>query len=182
MFLTAEGMLPTLQSESDVEQKIILPLLTSPAPMGLELDNEGIYSKVSVKKLVIDKGKSRKNYFPDFSYVKFGLPLLIVEAKAPGEDLVEALREARLYAAELNSKFGNTVDPVTFVLASDGHQIIAGYANDAQPLFQLKASECSPSNEEFSKFQECFSEQSMVKRPNSYRRKSGQPAIGSLES
>lgn len=148
----------SIRSESDAEQKIILPLLTSPRPNGLGYDISDIFTKVSIKGIVIDKGRSKKNYFPDFVVTRDGLPLIVVEAKAPGEDLHEALREARLYAGELNSGFGPAADPVKYVLASDGLSLLAGYSNSNMPEFDIPHDRWSAVDIEFSRFVEMFSE------------------------
>ncbi|NIZ09993.1 S1 RNA-binding domain-containing protein [Pseudooceanicola sp. HF7] len=146
-----------MKSESDVEQKVILPLLKDAAPQGLGIPDSWISTKVSIKSITIDKGKSKKNYFPDFVVSVYGLPVLIVEAKAPGEDLVEALREARLYAAEVNAGYGPDVDPVKFVIACDGNRILAGWSNSASPDFDIKSERWTPTDTEYSLFSEKYS-------------------------
>ena len=156
-YMPSMGEKSVINSESDAEQKAILPLLTSGFPNGLAYDLDDIYTKNSVRGLVIDKGRSKKNYFPDFIITRHGIPMIVVEAKAPGEDLVEALREARLYANELNSGFGRQADPVKYVMASDGQSLIAGYANSNVPLYEIPANRWSAVDVEFNKFLEVFS-------------------------
>jgi hypothetical protein len=98
-----------LQSESDVEQKFVYPLLTSPSPLGLGYSPVELRTKPDIRKLLIGKGDSKKPYYPDYVVIMSGLPIFIVEVKTPGQDLDEAAREARLYANELNSSFGTGV-------------------------------------------------------------------------
>jgi hypothetical protein len=93
-----ECELKDLTTESDVEQKFVLPMLINKAPLGLEYGFSDFKTKSNIKKLKIDKGGSAKYYFPDYAIIYAGLPLVIIEAKKPGEDLMEAYREARLYA------------------------------------------------------------------------------------
>src|SRR3954471_8359582 len=92
--------LSELLNESDVEQKFIFPLLVAETPYGLHVPSESIVTKQNVRKHVIDKGRAQKRYFPDYLVVKAGLPLVVIEAKERGNDLADAFREARLYAAE----------------------------------------------------------------------------------
>ena len=127
------------------------------------LPRSRLFTKASIKSIVIDKGKSKKNYFPDYLYVHKGAPILVVEAKKPGEDLVEALREARLYASEVNSHYGEKVDPARFVIASDGMRLLAGYSNTQNPIFDIPVNEWSYTNIEFSKFVSLFSFESLSK-------------------
>ncbi|MFE3837575.1 S1 RNA-binding domain-containing protein [Pseudogemmobacter sonorensis] len=141
-----------LLNESDVEQKLLMPLMTANTPYGLMLPPSNIYTKQSIRSVTIDKGGSKKNYYPDYLYVHRGIPIMAVEAKTPGEDLVEALREARLYASEINSKHSGDVDPVKFVVACDGTRLLAGYNNDETPLFDILAENFSSENVDFSKF------------------------------
>lgn len=116
-------VLPTessLRTESDVEQKFAWPLLTSPSPHGLGLHAAEIFTKPDIRAFEIEKGKAAKLYFPDYVVCLLGIPVLIVEVKRPGEDLVFAAREARLYAAELNALYPPETNPCRFALVSDG--------------------------------------------------------------
>lgn len=152
-----------LKSESDVEQKVLYPLLTNDAPEGLMLSPQKLFTKSSIKSIVIDKGNSKKNYFPDYVYVHNGAPVLVVEAKTPGEDLFEALREARLYAAEINSNYQEDIDPVKFVIASDGTKLLAGYSNSREPIFDIPVEEWSHTNIDFANFISQFSVDALSK-------------------
>jgi len=92
-----------LKTESDVEQKFAWPLLTGSKPHGLGFPDAEIFTKPNIREFQIGKGNSAKRYYPDYVTTVLGLPLLIIEAKKPGEDLGIAGGEARLYAAELNA-------------------------------------------------------------------------------
>ena len=155
-------------TESDVELKIIHPLLTAPNPEGLNYFEYNIQTKQSIKKLTIDKGSSSKLYYPDFAIVVEGLPLIIVEAKKPNEDLNEAYRQACLYANEINREFPNKINPCEFVIACDGLNLMAGYA-DSTPKFNLKYEDLITTNAEFDNFLKIFSFNSIVKNAKSKR-------------
>jgi hypothetical protein len=115
------------RTESDVEQTFVYPLFTNPPPNGLGFDQSQIKTKANIRRLTIDKGSSKKLYYPDYAIVVSGVPLLIVEAKAPGEDLDEAFREARLYATEINARYPAGTNPCARIVATDGDRLIAGY-------------------------------------------------------
>jgi hypothetical protein len=101
-----------VETESDVEQKIILKILTHPLPQGLGYYDSDFITKPNIRKFQIDKGTSKKIYFPDYVILDNGLPGIIVEAKAPSdENITEACRESRLYATEVNSRYPSTVNP-----------------------------------------------------------------------
>ncbi|WP_293572824.1 type I restriction enzyme HsdR N-terminal domain-containing protein [Phaeobacter sp.] len=170
-----------LRTESDVEQKIIWPLLTSQAPHGLALPEDGIFTKVSIKSITIGKGKSKKNYYPDYVFVHAGIPLLVIEAKAVGEDLEEAMREARLYSSELNARYSAQVDPVQHVIACNGERLIAGRANTESPEFDILAKNFSQADVDFSAFLEAYGHNQMSKRGEAVLKKSDPNDIGSRE-
>ncbi len=71
----------------------------------------------------IDKAAGKKyGYVPDYSIWLGGLPLLIVEAKSPDVAIEVGLREALLYAGQINKRYPPNVNPIGFVLASNGVQ------------------------------------------------------------
>jgi type I site-specific restriction-modification system R (restriction) subunit len=155
-------------TESDVELKVIYPLLTTPNPEGLGYFEYHIQTKHSIKKLTIDKGTSSKLYYPDLAIIIEGLPIIIIEAKKPNEDLSEAYRQACLYANEINREFPNKVNPCEFIIASDGLQLLAGYA-DSQPLCNIKYEDFNSTNFEFDKFLNSFSIKPILKNAKAKR-------------
>lgn len=123
---------PSLQNESDVEQKFIYSFLTAERGLGYSIAE--VSTKARIRKLTIDKGQNLKaGYFPDYIVSIDGVPLLVVEAKGPATNLEEAYREARMYANEINALFPTGVNPVSFVLATNGHDLWVGRADCAAP-------------------------------------------------
>lgn len=126
-----------LLTESDVEQKLVLPMLTENRPHGLGFPRAEVFTKPDIRDFKIGKGSSSKLYYPDYIATFSGLPVVIVEAKKPGEDLGTAAAECRLYAAELNACYPANVNPCKYCVVSDGlqtelrawdsDQIIAGF-------------------------------------------------------
>lgn len=108
------------KTESDVEQKILFPFITTDQPHGLGYSAADVATKLNIRGLDIKKGQSRKRYFPDYLALLNGLPVLVVEAKTPGENVIEALAEARLYAHAVNALYSTGVNPCQLVVASDG--------------------------------------------------------------
>lgn len=112
-------------SESDVEQAFVWPLLTEEGYLGIP--NGAVRTKYTVASIPIDKGARQKRYVPDYLVYVQGLPVLVLEAKAPGEDLAEAFREAQLYAHVLNTRWAAGLCPAQFVAATDGRRIVYGH-------------------------------------------------------
>ena len=142
--------LSELLNESDVEQKLVLPFLIAETPYGLGISSESIVTKRNVRKFVIDKGAKQKSYFPDYLIVKANLPLLVIEAKERGSDLAEAFREARLYAAEMNSMFSANLNPLGRIVAVNGDQLFAGFHDQAKPYLVLSYADIDPYSEKLS--------------------------------
>jgi hypothetical protein len=143
-----------LSSESDVEQKVLYPLFTTPFPQGLGLSPSSIHTKHNLRRFTIGKGAHKKSYFPDYIIVFGGLPLAIIEAKPPHTDLSEAFDEARMYANELNSIFPHQINPASRIIASDGLTFLVGHADEAQPKYVLNHQEIRPYSEKWAAVQE----------------------------
>ncbi len=119
-----------LLTESDVEQKLVWPFLTTPAPEGLGYAAAEVLTKTSIRRLEIGKGDKRRLHYPDYIVLLAGLPVLVIEAKEPNDaNLDEALDEARMYAAKLNSLFPAGVNPCIRVAATNGQHIVSTAAD-----------------------------------------------------
>lgn len=159
-----------LQTESDVEQKVIYPLLTNAQPIGLGYNSQEIQTKVNLKKLQIDKGNKSSLYYPDYIVTIDGIPSIVIEAKKPNEDLDEAFRQAALYAAEINRFFDDEVNPCKFIIASDGLQLYAGVWDNGKPTYKIQTENWQISDEKFSCFYNIFSKDNIEKYADSIRK------------
>lgn len=146
-----------LQTESDVEQKIIWPLLTKAEPLGLGYSKTDIQTKVNLRKLEIDKGAKSQLYYPDYLLSLQGIPQIVVEAKKPNEDLNEAFRQASLYASEINRLFESGINPCKYIIACDGTKLVAGTWDEAKFKFEIETKNWEPSDKGFSFFLQQFS-------------------------
>lgn len=145
-----------LTNESDVEQKIVYKLLTNEEPTGLGYSSFNIYTKLNLRKLDIDKGGKSKLYYPDYIAIIDGFPLVVVEVKRPNEDLIEAYREARLYALEINSLYPADLNPCKLIISTDGTKLLAGYWDDNSPKYNIEINDWISANNEFGKFVDEF--------------------------
>lgn len=158
------------ETESDVEQKIIFPFLTKNSVDGLGIHKEYILTKRNIKSLEIGKGSTKKIYYPDYLIVINGVPVLLVEAKTPGEDLDSAFQEARLYALELNAKYESGMNPLTKIIATDGYEWLAGEWDNNQGSYRLEG--ISPADTHCSAFLDEFSFSSLSKLSEDFIAKS----------
>lgn len=112
-------------NESDVEQKFLFPLLTHGSFLGIASKN--VLTKQSLGTLTfVDKSTLPKNYVPDYLVFGLGLPICVVEAKAPDVPVGIAIGEARLYAQTLNAQFPPGLNPVALVVGCNGLRLVVG--------------------------------------------------------
>src|SRR4051794_33981365 len=97
-------------TESDVEQKVILPLLRGAAYLGIP--ESAIFTKQYLQPSALDKAAGRTTgYYPDYTVWMHGFPVLVVEAKAPDVTPEVGYREASLYARHLNQSYPTGINP-----------------------------------------------------------------------
>ena len=139
----------SLITESDVEQKFIYPFLTAREPVGLGLDSTQILTKKLLKGKSIGKGQSQKYYFPDYIINMRGIPIVVIEAKKPGENLNKAYAEARLYAQEVNAGFPHKINVCQLVMVCNGTETWAGYADQNEAYLKVLFDDFSIENIKF---------------------------------
>ncbi|MEO8919205.1 MAG: RNA-binding protein [Polyangiaceae bacterium] len=133
-------------TESDVEQKLLFPLLTNAPPDGLGFLNADVRTKSSLTRLRIGKGRTEQLYFPDYVVLLASLPALVVEAKSPKESALEGYREARLYAAEINARYPTGVNPCAGIISCNGVELLAGPMDTADPKISVPLAELHPAS------------------------------------
>lgn len=127
-----------LVTESDVEQKLLYPLLHEM----LDFDDGEIATKEYLAPTSLDKGAGKKTgYFPDYVVYLLGQPIIVVEAKAPHVAIEEGYREGRLYAGELNKLFPPNVNPVAYVLSCNGRHLSYGKWDSERDLVTVDVSD-----------------------------------------
>ncbi|MBL4561515.1 MAG: hypothetical protein JKX79_11095 [Labilibaculum sp.] len=159
-----------LLNESDVEQKVVWPLLTNDEPDGLGFNETHIQTKANLRKLKIEKRQKTKLYYPDYVVLIEGLPQIVIEAKKPNEDLEEAYREARLYALEINALYQENLNPCKLIVACDGTKLIAGSWDCSTPNFEIEINNWLSTEVDFSGFIELFSFRSIRKATENIRK------------
>lgn len=144
--MTAIGGGKVVINESDVEQKIIYPLLTEPGLLGIA--DEAVKPKSYLAPTQLDKEAGRTSgYFPDYSVWLQGLPVLIVEAKDPSVPSQKGFREACLYARHLNSRYTTGLNPCRFIIATNGVNLLAGYWDQETPELDVAVADLNPGTE-----------------------------------
>jgi len=126
----------TLLNESDVEQKVVMPLLAGSAY--LEIPQDRIFTKNYLAPTALDKSADKTSgYFPDYSVWMHGFPILIIEVKAPDVMSEVGYREASLYARHLNQQYGADFNPCRFIISTNGQQLLFGHW-DCDPILRIQ--------------------------------------------
>jgi len=141
-----------LQTESDVEQKLLWSVLTRSGPHGLGYSTAEVFTKTAIRQLEIGKGSGRKLYYPDYLVVLHGYPSLVVEAKAPSEPVEVGLQEARLYACELNALYPSGINPCERVVSCNGQRLLSCRWDSATPDVDLAFDQISAAAAVYAKF------------------------------
>ena len=111
-----------LKNESDIEQKLIMPLLTGNHG-GLAYNTCDILTKTRIVHKLIGKGSTEKLYVPDYLIMISGLPMIVIEAKKPNEQLDTAIREAQMYAQVINLQFPSGINPCQKAIVCNGRHL-----------------------------------------------------------
>lgn len=143
-------------NESDVEQKLVLPLLTAEEPLGLGIPMAFLLTKPNIRSLRIDKRQKTRTHFPDYIVQSANVPVAVIEVKPSTDDLEEAYREARLYAAELNGLFPSGINPVKKQLVTNGIDVWFGLTDHTTPILKTQFAELGSSTDAGGKLREFF--------------------------
>ena len=136
-------------TEADVENKIIIPILTTLFNINIEYISSKPYIKKTAPSFDIGKGnKKKEGYIPDFIVYIDGLPLVIIEAKSPDKNINDAMEEASLYALELNKKYPSNINPALFVIGCNGDEFKFGKWDDETNYTTIKINDFNPSNKD----------------------------------
>ena len=132
----------SLNSESDVEQKIVMPLLAG--PNFLKIPKDRVFTKGYLEPTILDKSAGKTfGYFPDYSVWMHGFPVLVVEAKAPDVASEAGYREASLYARHLNQGYSSDFNPCRFIMSTNGRNLLFGHW-DCDPILTLEVRNLRP--------------------------------------
>lgn len=97
--LVAAKAIKTTDSEADVREKLVSPLLR----VVLRYQSDDWVAEPAIPRLNIDKGRNqKKNWYPDYLVSIEGLYVSVIEAKAPDKSVLEGWDEAHMYADKLN--------------------------------------------------------------------------------
>ena len=124
-------ILSDLRNESDVEQFFVIRLLKS-----LGYKDKNIHTKETIKVKKIGKGRSRKDYKPDYLIYIDKYPLLAIDGKHPNDNPDEGLSDALMYAREINGEYTGK-NPIKFCIGTNGVKTILCKWDENEPFLSL---------------------------------------------
>lgn len=152
-----------LRTESDVEQKLLFPFLTHASYLGLP--SKWVRTKEYMTPTEIDKAAGKKyGYIPDYSVWLGGLPMVIVEAKSPDTAIEVGLREAHLYAGQINKRYPPNVNPIGFVLVSNGVQFALSESDSETTVLIAPCEDAGPGSSVLQAIQNAIGKAELEKR------------------
>ncbi len=141
-----------VRTEADVEQKVIMPLLTGEQYFAIPQGN--IRAKEYLTPTVLDKTAGKTSgYVPDYSVWFSAFPILIIEAKSPNVPSEAGYREASLYARHINQQYRSGINPCHLIISCNGTDLLFGRW-DSGPELTLKISELRPGSADFESLRE----------------------------
>lgn len=140
-----------LKNESDVEQFFVIRLIHD-----LGYKDENIHTKgtISIKK--IGKGKTKKNYRPDYIIYYNNSPAIIIDAKSPKENVDEGLNDSLMYAREVNGGYTGK-NPIQYCIGTNAKYTKICRWDENSPLITLQFNEFQDSNENYKKLKSVIS-------------------------
>ncbi|MDV4155885.1 hypothetical protein [Rhizobium brockwellii] len=152
-----------MANESDVEHKFVTPFLTNQTFLGIPtawIRNQDYMTPTDIDK---SAGK-RYGYKPDHSIWLTGIPMVVVEDKEPGVAIEVALREARMYASEVNKRYPPEVNPIAYVMACNGEQMALSYADSEVDTLIVASKDLQPGSNVLDVFRNAVGKQALQER------------------
>lgn len=143
-----------LTNEASVEKLFVDRLLEH-----LGYGDEDLAVKTSIKELKVGSGSGSSLYKPDYVVLSSGFPAIVVDAKAPAQDIDDWVKQCRSYCLELNTMFEH--NPVEYYVLSNGLYTTLYSWDKGAPLAELTFSDFVTGNEKFADLKERISKSSV---------------------
>ena len=133
-----------IHTEADVEAMLVEPLIRL-----LGYPHSRISRKDSIQRLTLARGSRSEHHRPDFVlHSNSGDPAIVIEAKAPGVSLENAIQQALGYAHAMNRTFGSS-NPVTYCVATNADETVVCHWDNESPLVTLSFDQFTSGDAEF---------------------------------
>jgi len=143
-----------LTNESSVEQFFVIRLLQD-----LGYPDAVIKPQERIDAYKIDKGRTKKDYKPDYIlYIDKtqNKPVVLIDAKEPNVSAEKGVIDAQLYASVLRRKL-KAPKPEQYCIGTNGLKLIVKHYDSDKVIFRLDFSDFQNGNKKYKNFKELFS-------------------------
>lgn len=131
-----------LNTEASVESLFIEPLIDK-----LGYVSKDISYKESISTIAVNTGRKKVQYRPDYVLKISGIPAVVIDAKAPSEDIYNWEKQCSSYCLELNKSF--EYNPVQLYCLSNGLKTAVYKWDSAKALVECDISDFTIGNAKF---------------------------------
>lgn len=137
--------LKDLKNEDSVEKLFIDRLIRV-----LGYKDESVKTKVSIKELVIGKGRKKETHKPDYVLHKNRKPIIVIDAKPTGDNIDDYIYQTSGYSLALNQSFKKE-NPVRYFVLSNGLVTKLYNWDEEDPVLTLEFKDFQKGNQKFKK-------------------------------
>lgn len=148
-----------LSTEASVEFSFVKPLLDD-----LGYEEKDISYKETISAITVNTGRKKISYRPDFVLKVFGIPTVVIDAKAPTEDIHDWEKQCSSYCLELNKSY--EYNPVHLYCISNGLKTAIYKWDSSKPLVECDFSDFVDGNSGYEDFMEILSKESVLNLAN----------------
>lgn len=143
-------------TEASVESLFIEPLIAD-----LGYAHSDISYKESISAIAVSTGRKKVLYRPDFVLKISGIPAVVVDAKAPSEDIFTWEKQCSSYCLELNKLY--EYNPVQFYCISNGLKTALYKWDSAKSLVECDFTDFESSNAKYMRFKQILGKANVSK-------------------
>ena len=157
----------SLTNEASVEKYFVDRLLAA-----LGYADAEIAVKTSLKEIKVGKGAKSELYKPDYMLLDRGVPVVVVDAKGPKEEITKWTLQCSSYCLELNKKFD--YDPVRYYVLSNGLTTSVFQWDKEEPVLSLSFTDFETPNQTYKELKALISKESLSQLIEEERKESEQ--------
>lgn len=151
-----------LSTEASVESLFIEPLLSA-----LGYEAKDISYKEAISTITVNTGRKKNFYRPDFVLKIAGIPTVVVDAKAPTENIHDWEKQCSSYCLELNKSY--EYNPVQLYCISNGVRTAIYKWDTSKPLVECDFSDFVDGNVNYEEFRTYLSKECVLTLANHLR-------------
>ena len=126
--------------------------------------DENIAHKKSIAPLEVRLGSRKTRYAPDYILSVTSKPRVVIDVKAPGENIMDWVGQCVSYCATINRK-DRDENPIRYFMLTSGLKTAVFDLDHGDPLIEIDFDECLDGNETYERLKELLKPASVVVPP-----------------